>query len=81
VWWAATLVGRSVTDYEDDGRVVDQPRLFGDQASGPSALDRDALVRALRGLLAHSDGDQIPASAVRQLIAQLERGAGQDDIK
>lgn len=80
VWWAATLVGRSVTEYEDDGRAVDQPRLFGDQPSGPPA-DRDALVRVLRGLLTQAHGDQIPASAVRQLIAQLERGAGVDNVR
>lgn len=81
VWWAATLVGRSVAEYEDDGRVVDQPQLFGDQVSDPSVLDRDALIRALRDLLAQSDGDQIPASAVRQLIAQLEGQAGTDDVR
>lgn len=76
VWWAATLAGYSVADYEDDGRVVDQPELFSDPASRTQALDRDALIRALRELLAQGDGDQIPASAVRQLIAQLEGRAG-----
>ena len=76
VWWAATLVGRSVAEYEDDGRVVDQPQLFSDPACSPQALDRDALIRALRELLAQSHGDQVPASAVRQFIARLEGQAG-----
>jgi len=38
----------------------------------PSA-ERALVVRALRELLAQSSGGQIPASAVRQLLEQLER--------
>jgi hypothetical protein len=79
VWWAATLTGRSVAEYEDVGQVVDQPRLFGDQAPGPGGLERRALIQELRELLLHSDGDQIPASAVRQLLARLEQRAATDD--
>ena len=78
VWWAATLSGRSVADYEDDGRPVDQPQLFADTAP---PTDAAALVRALRELLAASEGDQIPAAAVRQLIAQLEQRAARDDVR
>lgn len=80
VWWAATLSGRSVADYEDDADTVDQPPLFGEQPTNPVDAERRALVRALRELLAHGDGDQIPAAAVRQLIAQLERHAGRGDV-
>jgi hypothetical protein len=79
VWWAATLSGRSVADYEDHGEIVDQPRLFDAQ---PAPLpDGRALLRALRELVAHADGDQIPVAAVRQLIAQLERHALGDDVR
>lgn len=41
-------------------------------ADGPRSSERAALASALRDLLASSDGDQVPASALRQLIAQLE---------
>jgi hypothetical protein len=81
VWWAATLAGRSVADYEDDRRVVDQPRLFGEQAQRGPALERRALLQALCELLAQSDGDQIPAAAVRQLIARLEEWADHDELR
>lgn len=40
--------------------------------------ERIALARALRSLLDASDGDQVPASAVRQLIAELEDGPADD---
>lgn len=78
VWWAATLSGRSVADYEDDGRGVEQPQLFAEPAP---VGDAAALVRALRKLLAAADGDQIPAAAVRQLIAQLEQRATDGDVR
>jgi hypothetical protein len=79
VWWAAALVGCSVAEYEDVGYVVDQPQLFGEPS--PVGAERRALVQELRELLLHSDGDQIPASAVRQLIARLEqRAAAEGDV-
>lgn len=81
VWWAATLAGRSVADYEEQGQAVDQPRLFGEQAASGAGSERRLLVQALRELLLHSAGDQIPATAVRQLIARLEEGAGRDDVR
>jgi hypothetical protein len=77
VWWAATLSGRSVEEYEDHGQGVEQPRLFGE----PPPSGEAAIVRALRELLAASDGDQIPAAAVRQLIAQIEQRAMGDDVR
>lgn len=40
-------------------------------ADGPRSSERTALAAALRELVA-SSGDQVPASALRQLIAQLE---------
>lgn len=43
--------------------VVPRPGLSG---------ERGALAAALRQLLAAADGDQVPASAVRQLLAELE---------
>lgn len=79
VWWAAALSGRSVADYEDHASTVEQPRLFGEPAPAPIS-DPRAFVRALRELLAAAEGDQIPAAAVRQLIAQLERQASGDGV-
>lgn len=79
VWWAATLSGRSVHDYEQRGGGVEQPQLF----DGPDAApvhDRRTLMRALRALLAAADGDQIPAAAVRQLLVQLDAQASGDDV-
>lgn len=42
---------------------------------GPRSSERAALAAALRELLAASDSGQVPASAIRQLIDQLEQGA------
>jgi hypothetical protein len=80
VWWAATLAGRSVADYEEQSQTVDQPRLFGEQTPA-AGIERRVLIQALRELLLHSDGDQIPAAAVRQLIARLAEGAASDDVR
>lgn len=41
-------------------------------ADGPRSSERAALAAALRDLLTAGDGDQVPASAVRQLIQQLD---------
>ena len=81
VWWAATLAGRSVADYEEHSRRVEQPRLFGEQALAGPGSERRAVIQALRELLLHGDGDQIPAAAVRQLISKLEEGASRDDVR
>jgi hypothetical protein len=81
VWWAATLAGRSVADYEEHDHGVEQPRLFSEQTGRGPGGERRALIQALRELLVHSDGDQIPAAAVRQLIAKLEEGALGDDVR
>jgi hypothetical protein len=80
VWWAATLAGRSVADYEEQPQTIDQPRLFGEH-SPDAGSDRRWLIQALRELLLHGDGDQIPAAAVRQMIVRLEEGAARDDVR
>lgn len=80
VWWAATLSGRPVQDFEQRAVTVEQPKLFGEAETVPVA-DRAVLVRALRELLAAAEGGQIPARAVRQLIAHLEQRAPGDDVR
>lgn len=72
VWWAATLAGRAPDEYADRAAPVEQPALFGDAPVVPPS-ERAALIAALRDLLAQRTGDQVPAAAVRQLIAHLER--------
>lgn len=79
VWWAALLAGRSPQDYTAPPVDVEQPELFG-HVSSAAPSERRAVVAALRDLLAQRTGDQIPASAIRQLIAQLEHGS-QDDSR
>lgn len=83
VWWAATLVGRPPAEYDRAAHApVDQPELFApdDPAEPPPlSVERRALIEALRGLLAERTGDQVPAAAVRQLIAQLEGRTAADD--
>lgn len=73
VWWAATVAGRQPDDYARPEPAVEQPALFGEPAA-TAGSERAALIGALEDLLARS-GDHIPASAVRQLLAQLRRGA------
>lgn len=72
VWWSATLAGRAPDDYAERAAPVEQPALFGEAIPAPTS-ERAALIAALRDLLAHRTGDQVPAAAVRQLIAHLER--------
>jgi hypothetical protein len=72
VWWAATLAGRAPDEYAERAARVEQPALFGEPVQAPTS-ERAALIAALRDLLAHQTGDQVPAAAVRQLIAHLER--------
>jgi len=43
-----------------------------EQAPPPVSRERRALADALRALLREADGDQVPASAVRQLVAALD---------
>jgi hypothetical protein len=96
-WWAATLAGVDVTEFEASTNPAAQPDLFGEAAVAPASpqpetpaagagglahaarrqvarvtAERAALARSLRQLLDASDGGHIPASAVRQLIAELE---------
>jgi hypothetical protein len=74
VWWAAALAGRSPADFESGGTDAEQPALFGDDEVRSLSAERRALTRALRQLLTASDGEHIPAGAVRQLLADLQRG-------
>lgn len=72
VFWAATLAGRAPGDYARPGAPVEQPALFGGAPAG-TPTEREVVVAALRDLLAHRNGDQVPAAAVRQVIEQLEQ--------
>jgi hypothetical protein len=76
VWWAALLAGRSPDDYARPTASVEQPALFASEVSAPT--ERQVVIAALRDLLAHRTGDQVPAAAVRQLIHQLEQGPDPD---
>ncbi len=85
-WWAAHLAGVSVQEFEarSQADAGQQAPLFGPLPEPPPSpppprvrtrpvsLERRALVRALKELLAAGDGEQVPASAIRQLIAQLQ---------
>jgi hypothetical protein len=79
VWWAAALVGRTPGEYAAPQVQVDQPALFAHTATSTDSAERRALVAALTDLLAQRTGDQVPASAIRQLIAELEHGPQRDD--
>ncbi len=87
VWWAAALNGVSPTEFEaaTTEPAPAQPRLFGHEppppdprpapgrpARPPRVSDREALADSLRSLLAESDGDHVPAEAIRRLLRQLE---------
>lgn len=74
VWWAATLAGCTPQEFTQPGVEIDQPALFTAPA-GTGTSERAALIAALHDLLAHTTGDQVPASAIRQLIAHLQHGA------
>lgn len=88
-WWAATLAGVDVAEFDGPATPAAQPDLFDPDAAGSSPQaetlavaarrqvprttpERLALARTLRELLAASEGGQVPASAVRQLIDALE---------
>lgn len=76
VWWAAVLTGCPPDRYAAPAPPVDQPALF-DPATGTASptVDRAVVVAALSEVLARADGEQVPAVAIAQLIARLERGA------
>ena len=52
------------------GPAADRPPA--EQLAVPVSRERRALADALRALLREADGDQVPASAVRQLVAALD---------
>lgn len=81
VWWAATLAGRSPGDYAMPVVEVEQPALFAEAATRRATSERTLLIAALEDLLAQRTGDQIPAAAVRQLLAHLRRGSEPDDAR
>lgn len=90
IWWAAALAGTTPEDFE--GRTSasqDQRPLFDPgprsevapagrrRPAGPRPSgERLAVARALRSLLDAADGEHVPASAIRQLIDDLEAGGG-----
>lgn len=74
VWWAAALAGCTPEEFTRARTEIDQPELF-TAPVGAATSERAALIGALRDLLASTSGDQVPASAIRQLIAHLEHGA------
>jgi hypothetical protein len=86
-WWAAMLAGVTPQAYDAAARGVQGQRaLFPDPPTpgaappagappGPpltGSHERRALAQALRDLLRASDGQQVPADAVRRLLADLE---------
>lgn len=86
-WWAAAIAGTSAGEFEArTAQQVHQRRLFetDDDAGAPTAAtarrrraptaERTMLVQALQQLLRSADGDVIPVSAVRQLLATLDEG-------
>jgi hypothetical protein len=84
VWWAATLRGLTPAEFEAGGADPPaQPALFGPEPApaakpGPAPVprprvsERRALAAALRALLAEAEDEQVPASAVRRLLRELE---------
>jgi hypothetical protein len=69
-WWGAAIAGLPPTEFDrQPAGEGSQPGLF-DGAAQP--MERRVVMDALRALLAAADGDQIPAAAVRQLLAQLD---------
>lgn len=87
-WWAAAIAGVSLAEFEarPPQPPATQHPLFdaspppelASRRGGPSptAVEREraALAAALREVLDAADGDQVPASAVRALLARLEAG-------
>ena len=88
-WWAAAIAGTSAGEFEArTAQQADQRRLFETEEDAVAAsrrgpgprrrrtpsAERTMLVQALQQLLRSADGDMIPASAVRQLLATLDEG-------
>ncbi|MDQ3709764.1 MAG: hypothetical protein M3387_10775 [Actinomycetota bacterium] len=69
---------QAAASMEAGGAALMQPKAVAHLALQPAdsvvSVERRMLVAALRELLAGADGDQVPASAVRQLLAALESG-------
>ena len=87
-WWGATIAGITPDQFEATTSPVEQSRLFGVEEQPPrrpaprsgggqprrtAAAERAALAGALRDLLRSADADSVPASAIRQLLSQLEQ--------
>lgn len=90
-WWAAHLAGVSPKEFEarSQGTAPPQTRLFGPQPDPEEpapetpvkrrplvSVERRAMIRALRDILASGDGDTVPADAVRALLQSLESDEG-----
>ncbi len=87
-WWAAAIAGATAEEFESrSAPPVAQRALFGADEAPPAppapspfplprvpSADRVMLVAGLRDLLDASDGDCVPVTAVRQLLATLEQG-------
>ena len=87
-WWAAAIAGTTPEEFERrTAPDVRQVRLFGSDDDGPAAgeserttprrrraasAERAMLVRGLRDLLRNADGDTVPVSSIRQLLAALD---------
>jgi hypothetical protein len=73
-WWAAALAGVSPAEFDARSapEAARQPRLFEPSPAAQPEPTRAALAATLRQLLDAAEGDVVPASAVRQLLAQLD---------
>lgn len=90
-WWAAAIAGTTPREFEarattpaTQRRLFDTEAIQADAAGEPGdptqserivSVERRMLVGALRELLTGADGDSVPASAVRHLLATLESPA------
>ncbi|MPZ89906.1 MAG: hypothetical protein GEU81_18030 [Nitriliruptorales bacterium] len=83
-WWAATLAGTTPAAFDAPAAPPARQRSLFEADPGPAGQqpargtskavlrERRVLADVLRALLRASEGDQVPASALRQLIAQLD---------
>lgn len=84
-WWAAAIAGISPEEFDKGPTDAVQSRLFGVEEQQPArpaplkpgsrrtaASERAVIAGALRDLLRTTEGDAIPAAAIRQLLASLE---------
>lgn len=84
-WWAAAIAGISPEAFDRGPTDAVQSRLFGVEEQPPArtvplkpatrrtaASERAAIAGALRDLLRTTEGEAVPASAIRQLLASLE---------